>query len=70
MESILSPHGNVYTIGHDYKRYVGAQIGIHNQSGTKVGKVSHLRNTEYLFLVTPHGVEWEGVGVHAPASVA
>lgn len=70
MESILAPHGNVYTIGHDYKRYVGAQIGIHNQSGTKVGKITHLRNTEYLFLVTPHGVEWKGVGAPAAAVVA
>lgn len=70
MESILSPHGNVYTIGHDYKRYVGAQIGIHNQSGTKVGKVTHLRNTEYLFLVTPHSVEWSGIGSPAVAGVA
>lgn len=70
MESILAPHGNVYTIGHDYKRYVGAQIGIHNQLGTKVGKITHLRNTEYLFLVTPHGVEWKGVGAPAAAVVA
>ncbi|MBL4809898.1 MAG: DNA adenine methylase [Phycisphaerales bacterium] len=70
MESILAPHGTVHTIGHDYKRYVGAQIGIHNQSGTKVGKVTHLRNTEYLFLVTPHGVEWKGVGTPAAAVVA
>jgi len=70
MESILAPHGNVYTIGHDYKRYVGAQIGIHNQTGTKVGKVSHLRNTEYLFLVTPQGVEWNGIGTPAAAGVA
>lgn len=70
MESILSPHGNVYTIGHDYKRYVGAQIGIHNQTGTKVGKVTHLRNTEYLFLVTPHHLPWQGIGTPAVAGVA
>lgn len=70
MESILAPHGTVHTIGHDYKRYVGAQIGIHNQSGTKVGKVTHLRNTEYLFLVTPPGVDWKGIGTPAASGAA
>ena len=34
----------------DFKRYVGAKIGVHNQSGQKVGKVSHTRNKERLFL--------------------
>jgi adenine-specific DNA-methyltransferase len=43
---------NVIVIEHDYKRYVGAQIGIHNLRGEKVGQVSHLRNTEYMFLCT------------------
>lgn len=70
MESILAPHGQVHTIGHDYKRYVGAQIGIHNTVGKRVGKVSHLRNTEYLFLVTPHGVSWKGVGTQAASGAA
>ncbi|MDP4014154.1 MAG: DNA adenine methylase [Candidatus Nanopelagicales bacterium] len=32
----------------DSKRYVGAQIGIHDPNGRKVGRVSHLRNVEYL----------------------
>ncbi|MHB1297636.1 MAG: DNA adenine methylase [Gemmatimonadaceae bacterium] len=35
------------------RRYVGAQIGIHNQRGERVGEVSHLRNTELLFLAGP-----------------
>jgi adenine-specific DNA-methyltransferase len=35
----------------NYKRYVGAQIGIYNPAGKKVGKVSHLRNKEYLYVV-------------------
>jgi len=35
------------------KRYVGAQIGIYNPDGEKVGKVSHLSNKEYLFLAGP-----------------
>ncbi|MCB0917838.1 MAG: DNA adenine methylase [Actinobacteria bacterium] len=37
----------------DHKRYVGAQIGIHNPQGRRVGRVSHLRNKEYLFVAGP-----------------
>lgn len=43
---------HVTTLSHDYKRYVGAQIGIYNPQGEKVGRVSHLRNTEFLFIAT------------------
>ncbi|HVT65848.1 MAG TPA: DNA adenine methylase [Mycobacteriales bacterium] len=41
-------HADVRMLGFDSKRYVGAQIGIHDPRGRKVGTVSHLRNTEYL----------------------
>ncbi len=51
MEALLSTRGRVTVLSHDYKRYVGAQIGIYNPSGEKVGEVSHLRNTEYLYVV-------------------
>ncbi len=47
---LLTTRGEVLVLSHDYKRYVGAQIGIHNLNGAKVGEVSHLRNTEYLFV--------------------
>jgi adenine-specific DNA-methyltransferase len=40
--------GHVAVVAFDSKRYVGAQIGIHNPRGEKVGTVSHLRNLEYL----------------------
>jgi adenine-specific DNA-methyltransferase len=43
-------HADVLALGFDSKRYVGAQIGIHDPAGRKVGTVSHLRNTEYLFV--------------------
>lgn len=43
---------NVVVLSHDFKRYVGAQIGIHNPKGEKVGTVSHLRNTEYIFIAS------------------
>ncbi len=42
------PRGTVEVLGFDSKRYVGAQIGIHDRAGLRVGEVSHLRNTEYL----------------------
>jgi adenine-specific DNA-methyltransferase len=50
--ALLSSLGEVRVLAHDYKRYVGAQIGIFNPSGKKVGRVGHLRNTEHLFVVS------------------
>jgi adenine-specific DNA-methyltransferase len=44
--------GQVAIIENDFKRYVGAQIGIHNLAGQKVGRVSHLRNKEFVYVVT------------------
>lgn len=35
----------------EYKRYVGAQIGIYNPQGDKVGTPDHLTNKEMLFIV-------------------
>lgn len=52
MEALLSSRGRLTTLEHDHKRYVGAQIGIYNPRGEKVGRVSHLRNTEFLYIVT------------------
>jgi len=52
MIGLLSERGYVGVVAVDFKRYVGAQIGIHNPSGEKVGRVSHLRNKEYLFVVS------------------
>jgi adenine-specific DNA-methyltransferase len=46
-------HQDVRMLAFDSKRYVGAQIGIFNPAGKKVGKVSRLRNTEYLFVAGP-----------------
>jgi adenine-specific DNA-methyltransferase len=57
LERLLAKRGEVHALVVDYKRYVGAQIGIYSPSGEKVGRVSHLRNTEFLFLVTPSGVD-------------
>jgi adenine-specific DNA-methyltransferase len=46
-------HASVGLIAFDRKRYVGAQIGIHDPQGRKVGQVSHLRNVEYLIIGGP-----------------
>lgn len=54
LAEMLRPRGELARLELDYKRYVGAQIGIHNPRGEKVGSVSHLRNRETLFLVGPH----------------
>ena len=51
MEALLSRYGEVTVLAHDYKRYVGAQIGIFNPKGERVGEVSHLYNKEFLYIV-------------------
>lgn len=43
-------HGRVEVLAFDSKRYVGAQIGIHNPAGEKVGRPARLRNVEYVLL--------------------
>jgi adenine-specific DNA-methyltransferase len=43
-------HEEVNLLEFDYKRYVGAQIGIYNPAGLKVGKVQNLRNKELVFV--------------------
>lgn len=48
-----SAFGEVEAVPVDFRRYVGAQIGIHNPRGEKVGQVSHLTNREYLFVAGP-----------------
>lgn len=55
IEAMLAHREHVMVISQDFKRYVGAQIGIHNLKGEKVGKVSHLRNTEYIYVATNDG---------------
>jgi adenine-specific DNA-methyltransferase len=46
-------HEDVRVLSFDAKRYVGAQIGIHNLQGDKVGTVGRLRNVEYVFVAGP-----------------
>jgi adenine-specific DNA-methyltransferase len=55
MLEILQRRGRVALQRVDFKRYVGAQIGIYNPAGVKTGKVSHLRNQELIFVVACDG---------------
>jgi adenine-specific DNA-methyltransferase len=48
LEDMCSHFEHVESLAFDSKRYVGAQIGIYNPDGEKVGAVSHLRNLEYV----------------------
>jgi adenine-specific DNA-methyltransferase len=49
--AILRRRGPVSVVEFDHRRYVGARIGIYNPSGVRVGRVSHVRNRERLFVV-------------------
>lgn len=55
LATILRARGRIGVLRVDYKRYVGAKIGIYNPAGEKTGKVSHLRNQELIFVVATEG---------------
>ncbi|MDT3767867.1 DNA adenine methylase [Gleimia hominis] len=44
---------DVAMLAFDYNRYVGAKIGIHSPTGKRVGKVSHTRCKEWVFVAGP-----------------
>jgi adenine-specific DNA-methyltransferase len=50
LRDLCAVRGRVEVLAFDSARYVGARIGIHDPSGAKVGRVSHLRNTEYVLV--------------------
>ena len=54
--AMCSKFEDVRLLAFDSKRYVGAQIGIHNPSGEKVGTVSHLRNQEWVVVAGEENV--------------
>lgn len=59
---------DVRLLGFDSRRYIGAQIGIYNPGGQRVGQVKKLRNTEYLFLAGPKDLVAECVAKALPES--
>ncbi len=50
LRDLCAVRGPVAVLAFDSARYVGARIGIHNPAGDKVGRVSHVRNTEYVLV--------------------
>jgi adenine-specific DNA-methyltransferase len=48
LRDMCAVHGHVELLSFDSRRYVGAQIGIHNPRGERVGTVSHVRNRELV----------------------
>jgi len=67
LRGLFFSRAHVATVAVDFRRYVGAQIGIHNPRGEKVGQVSHLRNTEYLFIAADRPVAAAVAGLSATA---
>ena len=50
LTEMCAARGAVEVLAFDSRRYIGAQIGIHDPSGGRVGEVSHLRNQEYVLV--------------------
>lgn len=67
---ILSSRGEPVALEVDFKRYVGAQIGIYSPKGAKVGEVSHLRNKEFIFVVSPSFHSGRGFRTNADEQLA
>lgn len=54
LRAILSSRGEVTAHAFAHKRYIGAQIGIFNPAGERVGTPGKSANTEHLFVVERH----------------
>lgn len=50
LTAMCRTRGSTHVLAFDSRRYVGAQIGIFNPSGQRVGRVSHLHNVEYVIV--------------------
>jgi len=53
LRDMWATHGEVAALAFDSKRYVGAQIGIHDPQVNKVGQVGRIRNLEYVLVAGP-----------------
>ncbi|OYT73932.1 MAG: DNA methyltransferase [Chloracidobacterium sp. CP2_5A] len=60
MEAMLAAlwggESRVWTIEREFKRYIGAQIGIYSPRGERVGEVSHTRNKEFIYVAARRDV--------------
>ena len=70
LREMCAVHGDVVALAFDSKRYVGAQIGIHDPKGNKVGEVSHTRNQEYVLVAGPRPLIDRMTGSMAGARVS
>lgn len=70
LREILETRGPVAVLRVDSARYVGAKIGIYNPAGEKIGKVSHLRNQELIFVVACGAQLPQGILERAERSLA
>lgn len=52
LQTLHSGKARVAVLETEVPRYVGARIGIYNPKGEKVGRVSHVRNREFLYVVS------------------
>lgn len=68
LASLWGGHATTTVIENDFKRYIGAQIGIYNPQGEKVGRISHTTNKEYLYVVSrpPRDAEPTTSAANAP----
>jgi adenine-specific DNA-methyltransferase len=53
LAALLARRRQVTVLEYEQRRYVGAQIGIYNPRGEKVGQAGRLRNRERLFVAMP-----------------
>ena len=53
LRAICSGKGRVEILDYDFKRYIGAHIGVYNKQGEKVGEPTHSRNVEHIVLAGP-----------------
>jgi adenine-specific DNA-methyltransferase len=52
LEAMLARRGHVAVLPHDFRRYVGSQIGIYDPRGQRVGTPGPRRNVEYVFVAS------------------
>jgi adenine-specific DNA-methyltransferase len=57
IEELLACRGQLVVLLSGQRRYVGAQIGIYDPRGQRVGRPGRVHNTEYLYVVTPDPAE-------------
>lgn len=70
LREMCAVHGDVHALAFDSRRYIGAQIGIHDPAGAKVGEVSHTRNQEYVLVAGPTATVRQMIDPFRPNEVA